>query len=174
MVGSFRPSPARRCCRAEPCAPNAAAASAPRPSSWEQTNHGVHALGTFPFRWNRNGALNSYFDAFSLREPLSTSLENAPDRRARRLALDQCEMAKRDKFLLHPFRETQPTAWTRAQLPTKMRPVRNLYHDKYNAKMHGSLSQAVAAAGLARDMVNQRVGCLILNVAAGCRWGRRH
>jgi hypothetical protein len=83
------------------------------------------------------------FDAFSSREPISTSLENAPGSLARRLALDQREMAKRDKFLLHPFRET-PTAWTRAQLPTKRRPVLNLYHDKYNAKMHGSLSQAVA------------------------------
>ncbi len=30
-----------------------------------------------PFRWNRNGALDSWFDAFSLREPVSTSLENA-------------------------------------------------------------------------------------------------
>ncbi|MBU6459247.1 MAG: hypothetical protein KGQ48_17190, partial [Bradyrhizobium sp.] len=31
----------------------------------------------FPFRWNRNGAPDSRFDAFSLREPVSTSLENA-------------------------------------------------------------------------------------------------
>src|SRR3954463_6552451 len=29
------------------------------------------------FRWNRNGALDSCLDAFSLREPVSTSLENA-------------------------------------------------------------------------------------------------
>src|SRR5947207_14100972 len=31
----------------------------------------------FPFRWNRNGALSFCFDAFSSREPVSTSLENA-------------------------------------------------------------------------------------------------
>jgi hypothetical protein len=31
----------------------------------------------FPFRWNRNGALGFCFDAFSSREPVSTSLENA-------------------------------------------------------------------------------------------------
>ena len=30
-----------------------------------------------PFRLNRNGALDSCFDAFALREPASTSLENA-------------------------------------------------------------------------------------------------
>jgi hypothetical protein len=35
------------------------------------------ALEPFPFRLNRNGALVSCFDAFSLREPVSTSLENA-------------------------------------------------------------------------------------------------
>src|SRR5882757_684739 len=35
------------------------------------------ALELFPFRWNRNGALDSCFDAFSSREPASTSLENA-------------------------------------------------------------------------------------------------
>ncbi|QOZ25443.1 hypothetical protein XH93_18920 [Bradyrhizobium sp. CCBAU 51753] len=34
-------------------------------------------LELFPFRWNRNGALDSCFDAFSSREPVSTSLENA-------------------------------------------------------------------------------------------------
>src|ERR1700733_11925752 len=34
-------------------------------------------LEPFPFRWNRNGALDSCFDAFSSREPVSTSLENA-------------------------------------------------------------------------------------------------
>src|SRR5204862_911384 len=31
----------------------------------------------FPFRLNRNGALSFCFDAFSSREPVSTSLENA-------------------------------------------------------------------------------------------------
>src|SRR5947207_7460622 len=31
----------------------------------------------FPFRWNRNGALSFCFDAFSSRELVSTSLENA-------------------------------------------------------------------------------------------------
>ncbi|MTV18222.1 hypothetical protein FDV58_35515 [Bradyrhizobium elkanii] len=31
----------------------------------------------FPFRWNRNGALDLSFIAFSSREPVSTSLENA-------------------------------------------------------------------------------------------------
>ncbi|MVT75692.1 hypothetical protein GPL20_22055 [Bradyrhizobium cajani] len=35
------------------------------------------ALEPLPFRWNRNGALGSCLDAFSLREPGSTSLENA-------------------------------------------------------------------------------------------------
>ena len=35
------------------------------------------ALESFPFRWIRNGALDSCFDAFSSREPVSTSLENA-------------------------------------------------------------------------------------------------
>jgi hypothetical protein len=34
-------------------------------------------LEPFPFRLNRNGALVSCFDAFSSREPVSTSLENA-------------------------------------------------------------------------------------------------
>src|SRR5437868_15525220 len=42
-------------------------------------------LEPFPFRWNRNGALAYWFDAFSYREPVSTphqvrgrlSLENA-------------------------------------------------------------------------------------------------
>src|SRR6202044_3118688 len=34
-------------------------------------------LEPFPFRSNRNGALDSCFDAFSSREPVSTSLENA-------------------------------------------------------------------------------------------------
>src|ERR1700751_3230271 len=34
-------------------------------------------LEPFPFRWNRNGALDSCIDAFSLGEPVSTSLENA-------------------------------------------------------------------------------------------------
>src|SRR5580692_5429213 len=34
-------------------------------------------LEPFPFRWNRNGALDSCFDAFSSREPVTTSLENA-------------------------------------------------------------------------------------------------
>jgi hypothetical protein len=36
-----------------------------------------NGLEPFPFRWNRNGALDSCFDAFSLRQPESTSLENA-------------------------------------------------------------------------------------------------
>jgi hypothetical protein len=36
-------------------------------------------LEPFPFRLNRNGALDSWFDAFSRREPVSTSLENALD-----------------------------------------------------------------------------------------------
>jgi hypothetical protein len=31
----------------------------------------------FPFRCNRNGGFSSLFDAFSSREPASTSLENA-------------------------------------------------------------------------------------------------
>jgi hypothetical protein len=35
----------------------------------------------FPFRWNRNGALDSCFDAFSSREPVTASLENALNRR---------------------------------------------------------------------------------------------
>ena len=34
-------------------------------------------LEPFPFRWNRNGALVFCFDAFSSREPVPTSLENA-------------------------------------------------------------------------------------------------
>src|SRR6202051_3779207 len=34
-------------------------------------------LEPFPFRWNRNGGSSSLFDAFSSREPVSTSLENA-------------------------------------------------------------------------------------------------
>src|SRR4051812_35122878 len=34
-------------------------------------------LEPFPFRLNRNGALSFSFDAFSSREPASTSLENA-------------------------------------------------------------------------------------------------
>ncbi len=46
-------------------------------------SEGSFSLEPFPFRLNRNGALDSLFDAFSLREPVSTSLENAlviPDR----------------------------------------------------------------------------------------------
>src|SRR5258705_9314967 len=43
-------------------------------------------LETFPFRLNRNGAPLSCFDAFSSREPVSTSLENAL---AARLRLDK-------------------------------------------------------------------------------------
>ena len=34
-------------------------------------------LEPFPFRLNRSGALDSCFDAFSSREPVSYSLENA-------------------------------------------------------------------------------------------------
>src|ERR1019366_10152997 len=34
-------------------------------------------LEPFPFRLNRNGGSPSLFDAFSSREPVSTSLENA-------------------------------------------------------------------------------------------------
>jgi uncharacterized protein YbjQ (UPF0145 family) len=37
-------------------------------------------LELFPFRLNRNGALGFCFDAFSSREPVSTSLENALSR----------------------------------------------------------------------------------------------
>src|SRR5882724_6046592 len=37
----------------------------------------IVALEPFPFRLNRNGALSFCFDAFSSREPVSTSLENA-------------------------------------------------------------------------------------------------
>ena len=40
-----------------------------------------HLVEPFPFRLNRNGALVSCFDAFSSREPVSTSLENAPDQK---------------------------------------------------------------------------------------------
>ncbi len=36
-----------------------------------------HALEPFPFRLNRNGGSTPLFDAFSSREPVSTSLENA-------------------------------------------------------------------------------------------------
>jgi hypothetical protein len=38
-------------------------------------------LEPFPFRWNRNGAPGFCFDAFSSREPVSTSLENALSQR---------------------------------------------------------------------------------------------
>src|SRR4051812_43047968 len=38
---------------------------------------GRFRLESSPFRWNRNGTLDYCFDAFSLREPVSTSLENA-------------------------------------------------------------------------------------------------
>src|ERR1700753_1305651 len=38
---------------------------------------GLPRLEPFPFRWNRNAALGFCFDAFSPREPVSTSLENA-------------------------------------------------------------------------------------------------
>ncbi|PPQ14037.1 hypothetical protein CV770_39185 [Bradyrhizobium sp. AC87j1] len=37
----------------------------------------IEAVEPFPFRRGRNGALDSYSDAFSSREPVSTSLENA-------------------------------------------------------------------------------------------------
>jgi hypothetical protein len=39
--------------------------------------HRLITLEPFPFRWNRNGALAFCFDAFSSREPVPTSLENA-------------------------------------------------------------------------------------------------
>ncbi|MCP3379438.1 hypothetical protein NLM31_03140 [Bradyrhizobium sp. CCGUVB4N] len=42
----------------------------------------IEALEPFPFRRSRNGALDSYSDAFSLREPVSTSLENASETEA--------------------------------------------------------------------------------------------
>src|SRR2546423_8228496 len=48
----------------------------------------VTRLEPFPFRLNRNGALSFCFDAFSSREPGSTSLENTlkpPQLDARRL-----------------------------------------------------------------------------------------
>ena len=51
---------------------------APIPPLPKSHNHCDELLEPFPFRWNRNGALDSCFDAFSLREPGSTSLENAP------------------------------------------------------------------------------------------------
>ena len=37
----------------------------------------IARLEPLPFRWNRNGAPNSCFDAFSSRELVATSLENA-------------------------------------------------------------------------------------------------
>ncbi|WP_275196402.1 hypothetical protein [Bradyrhizobium sp. CSA207] len=55
----------------------------PRPRIGRQADHiatpmaEIEALEPFPFRWNRNGALDYCLDAFSLREPVSTSLENA-------------------------------------------------------------------------------------------------
>src|SRR5437667_10112249 len=71
-----------------------------------------HYLEPFPFRWNRNGALSFCFDAFSSREPVSTSLENALDaaitsaalshRRARHAALSRDQPACPDiRFSLY-------------------------------------------------------------------------
>jgi hypothetical protein len=42
----------------------------------------IEAVEPFPFRQCRNGALSFYSDAFSLREPVSTSLENASETEA--------------------------------------------------------------------------------------------
>ncbi|MEH2489796.1 hypothetical protein [Bradyrhizobium sp. AZCC 2230] len=42
----------------------------------------IEALEPFPFRQCRNGALGFYSDAFSLREPVSTSFENASETEA--------------------------------------------------------------------------------------------
>jgi len=53
-------------------------------------------LEPFPFRWNRNGALGFCFDAFSLREPASTSLENAIDHDE--IGSDRSKLMKRDRF----------------------------------------------------------------------------
>src|SRR5882757_2020534 len=75
---------------------------------------GNDSLEPFPFRWNRNGALDSCFNAFSSREPVSTSLENAlviqerpqlerPRRvlqLAQRFRLDLADALSRDRKLL--------------------------------------------------------------------------
>ena len=47
------------------------------PAAAKQSLPHKFGLEPFPFRWNRNGAPDFCFDAFSLREPVSTSLENA-------------------------------------------------------------------------------------------------
>jgi hypothetical protein len=53
-----------------------------RMSPWDQhLASGWISLEPFPFRRNRNGALGFCFDAFSSREPASTSLENALESR---------------------------------------------------------------------------------------------
>jgi hypothetical protein len=60
-----------------------------RPVHFTATS-GFVALGSnlelFPFRWNRNGAPGFCFDAFSSREPVPTSLENAPGETQRRFS----------------------------------------------------------------------------------------
>src|SRR6185312_1534144 len=50
--------------------------------------HDNELLEPFPFRLNRNGALDSCFDAPSSREPVSTSLENALDQAEARFIYD--------------------------------------------------------------------------------------
>src|ERR1700723_3862293 len=57
----------------------------------------TRCLEPFPFRWNRNGALDSCFDAFSSREPVSTSLENALELDATRQGAVHDEVRSRDE-----------------------------------------------------------------------------
>jgi hypothetical protein len=57
--------------------PSAGARGAHRTTPSLTDLRGCRRLEPFPFRLNRNGGSLSCFDAFSSREPVSTSLENA-------------------------------------------------------------------------------------------------
>src|SRR5882757_3172132 len=65
------------------------------------------ALELFPFRWNRCGALDSCFDAFSSREPASTSLENALAEKMDRNCTMAC-LSPADLQCYSPIIITQP------------------------------------------------------------------
>jgi hypothetical protein len=101
-------------------------------TAWART-HGdlllkdCHSLGPFPFRLDRNGPLSFCSDAFSSREPASTSLENALawcDALSRRRTIEgrRCVKSHAVPFCLQPvqmfgpliprYRASSPAEWS--------------------------------------------------------------